>query len=79
MNQYCECGGDLLRHGVTEYADPSIIGVRYICRDCRKSKTVRMPTDRKTGYAYFNNTGRPTVKDWRFEVAASRNQQQAAA
>lgn len=79
MNKYCSCGGDLLRHGVTEYSDPSIIGVRYICRECRKSKTVRMANDNVTGIAFFNPTGRPTKKDWRFEVETSRNQRQTAA
>lgn len=66
----CACGGDFLRHGTTYYTDTSIIGIRYICRDCRKSKTVRMPTDDVKGLLFFNSTGRPTKRDWRHAVGA---------
>lgn len=61
----CNCGGDLLRHGTTKYADPSIVGVRYICRECGKSFTQRMASDKQAGLLFFNSTGRPTKKDWR--------------
>lgn len=66
----CDCGGDLLRHAITEYVDPSIVGIRYICKECKRSKTVRMASDDVKGLLYFNSTGRPTMKDWRHEVAA---------
>ncbi len=63
------CDGDLLRHGVTYYRrDPSIVGVRYICRDCRTSFTQRVDAEKPSGYAFFNQTGRPYNKDWRMAV-----------
>jgi hypothetical protein len=66
MKSCQHCGGDLLRHGVTYYrADPSIIGIRYICRECRKSFTQRVSDDKPTGLLFFNATGRPHRKDWR--------------
>lgn len=66
MKTCAHCGGDLLRHGVTHYLrDPSLIGVRYICRDCRTSFTQRMKQDEPTGLLLLNKTGRPTLKDWR--------------
>lgn len=62
----CKCGGDLLRHGVTHYkSDPSVVGVRYRCRDCGQTFTQRMSDDIQRGMLFFNQTGRPTVKDWR--------------
>ena len=69
--KFCECGGEFLRHGKTAYKDTSIIGVRYICRDCRKSHTERFEADPVKGFVYFNPTGRPTLKDWRHETLAA--------
>jgi len=66
----CACGGDLLRHGVTHYAsDPSIVGVRYKCRECEKTFTQRMESDEHKGALFFNSTGgRPHRKDWRMSA-----------
>jgi hypothetical protein len=66
----CNCGGELLRHGVTRYKhDQSIIGIRYRCRDCNVTHTERMPSDEVKGYLYFAPVGRPTLKDWRYAMA----------
>lgn len=65
----CDCGGELLRHGVKYYANPEYIGIRYRCRECQKTFTERMLDDTKTGKLFFTNTGRPTLKDWRYAVA----------
>ena len=63
----CECGGELLRHGVTRYKrDSSIIGIRYKCIECTKTFTQRMEKDEIKGLLFFAPTGRPTVKDWRY-------------
>lgn len=63
------CGGDLLRHGVAYYStDPSIVGVRYKCRECSKTFTQRMENDDRRGLAFFNATGRPHRKDWRMSA-----------
>lgn len=58
--KFCECGGDYLRHGIVK------TGIRYICRDCRKSFTQR-GEDVIKGKKTFNETGRPTLNDWRFK------------
>lgn len=62
----CECGGELLRHGKTYYKGSDVVGVRYICKECRKSRTERFDGDSVDGRVFFNSTGRPTMKDWRF-------------
>ena len=62
----CSCGGEFLRHGKTYYGDTSIVGVRYICRDCRKSKTVRFQSDEVNGSLFLNSNGRPFMNDWRY-------------
>ncbi len=63
----CTCGGELLRHGVKYYSrDTSIIGIRYRCRECNATFTERMQEDAVKGCLFFNATGRPTLKDWRF-------------
>lgn len=41
------------------------MGIRYCCKDCRKSFTVRVEADDITGLGFFNSTGRPYMKDWR--------------
>ena len=65
--RHCTCGGDLLRHGVTQYKEnKSIIGVRYICRECRKTFTQRGEKVKKQGMLFFSETGRPTINDWRY-------------
>lgn len=60
------CEGELLRHGVTHYKHSETVGVRFICRDCRKSFTERMKADTVAGLLFFAATGRPTLKDWRY-------------
>lgn len=67
----CACGGDFLRHGTKKYkVSPNVVGIRYICRECHKSKTVRMASDDVKGVLFFNSTGRPTKNDWRHALAA---------
>lgn len=67
------CGGDLLRHGITTYKHAAtVVGVRYRCRDCRKSFTKRVERDQIRGVLFFNDTGRPTLKDWRFASETDR-------
>ena len=65
----CDCGGELLRHGVTHFkgknAPVGMVGVRYRCRECRKTFTVRLVSDDRAGFLHFHATGRPTAKDWR--------------
>jgi uncharacterized protein YlaI len=65
----CNCGGDYLRHGILRYKSGAV-SYRYICRDCRKTMIAPITEDVVKGKLYFNPTGRPTLKDWRFEVAA---------
>ena len=62
----CVCGGELLRHGLKIYKSSGIVGVRYACRECRKTFTQRMTKDVDTGRLFFTPRGRPTVKDWRY-------------
>lgn len=62
----CSCGGEFLRHGITRYKCSDMVGVRYICRECRKSHTERFKADSVEGVLFFNATGRPTLKDWRY-------------
>jgi hypothetical protein len=65
----CDCGGDLLRHGVTRYkSEQSVVGVRYKCRECGRSFTQRMADDKQGGALFFNATGRPHRKDWRMSA-----------
>ena len=61
------CDGDLLRHGVSRHKNGDIYGVRYICRECRASFTVRCE-DRHAGVLNYGMGGRPTVKDWRMSA-----------
>jgi transposase-like protein len=68
--KFCECGGDLLRHAVTRYTRRHVgmIGVRYKCRECGKTFTQRMESDKRSGELFFNATGRPHRKDWRMSA-----------
>lgn len=76
MNNCQHCDGDLLRHGTTHYKrDVSIVGTRYKCRDCGKTFTVRgkaIPLGDER--LYFNQTGRPFVKDWRMKTTGATTQ-----
>ncbi len=66
----CECcGGDLLRHGITHYkGDFRVIGIRYKCRECTKTFTVRMQkSETSERKLCFNQTGRPHQCDWRMQ------------
>jgi hypothetical protein len=64
----CECGGDYLRHGLSYYkSDPNLIGIRYKCRDCKKTHTERFEEDTING-VFFNYIGRPTLKDSRYDT-----------
>jgi len=67
MKKTCQCGGDLLRHGFYYYKQAAFTGIRYICRDCRKSITRLEETSAITGTGKlrFNSTGRPTIQDAR--------------
>lgn len=60
------CSGELLRHGVTRYKDVETVGIRYRCRECSKTFTERMDSDKRAGSLFFAPTGRPTIKDWRY-------------
>ncbi len=51
------CGGTLLRHGTSENRTISV-GIRYRCRNCRKSLTVR-------DGEISTLKGRPFKIDWR--------------
>lgn len=65
----CECGGDLLRHGVARYKSaPAIVGVRYKCRECGRTFTQRMGSDEHKEKLRFNSAGRPHYQDWRHAV-----------
>lgn len=65
----CECGGDLLRHGSSEYkSDPEYKRIRYKCRECNKTFTVRVLKDVVKGARFFNSTGRPNKDDWRYAL-----------
>lgn len=64
------CGGDLLRHSVHRHyrQDPSIIGIRYKCRECSKTFTVRIPKQsNRHDPIQFHQTGRPHQCDWRMK------------
>lgn len=68
MKTCAHCDGDLLRHGkAMDYkGDKSLVRIRYRCRDCQRTFTVRMARENEhMGLAFFSATGRPTVKDWR--------------
>lgn len=60
------CEGELLRHAKTAYKGSKTIGIRFICRECRKSFTQRFEADTVAGLLFFSTTGRPTLKDWRY-------------
>ena len=68
MNQYCpHCEGELLRHGVARRLGEQY-GVRYKCRDCGKTFTVREQAGQSSeSRLHFNQTGRPYIKDWRMK------------
>lgn len=63
------CDGELLRHGMTDYKrDQSIVGVRYKCRECNKTFTVREQAGQSSeARLHFNQAGRPFIKDWRMK------------
>jgi len=63
---YCPCGGDYLRHGILRHKSGAN-SYRYICRECRKTITAPITEDVVVGKMYFTKTGRPTLKDWRFQ------------
>lgn len=63
------CGGDLLRHGTVSYASVNApVGVRYRCRDCRKTMLIRMKSDELKGFLRFSVEGRSNLKDWRYSA-----------
>lgn len=65
----CKCGGKLYRHGIVRSCgEPS--GVRYICAVCRESFTAPITDDAIAGEVHLLPTGRRTLLDWRFGVAA---------
>lgn len=67
MKKTCHCGGELLRHGFYYYKQTDFTGIRYICRDCRKSSTSLEESSEihGRGKLRFNATGRPTIQDAR--------------
>jgi len=64
MNACPKCGGFLYRRGNVFYKSGEI-GLRYTCRECKKSITV------KNGV--LQSLGRPPIKDWRFIDADQGN------
>lgn len=67
MNYCPHCDGELLRHGVARKHGEQY-GIRYKCRDCGKTFTVRDTTESaRCARLHFNQTGRPLIKDWRMK------------
>jgi len=67
--KFCdECGGNLLRHGVSRRQNGDQYGIRYRCSDCNKTFTAKVADVPAKNVLKFGGDGRPTRNDWRMQA-----------